>query len=187
MKKLLAIMSAGALLATSAAMAEAKIDVLPGDFLFASGAGAWGTEMTLKEDMTFSGNYSDSEMGETGEGYEYGSCYICSFSGSFSTPEAQDDGTCTLTVTSLSYANEPGGETIDDSIRYVYEEAYGIAEGDEFIYYPAGYATADMEEGAVEWAALTNAWGEDIPETLENAVLYNATQDYAFSQQVFED
>ena len=41
-------------------------------FEFSSGVGAWSTELTMLEDGTFWGNFHDSEMGETGEGYPNG-------------------------------------------------------------------------------------------------------------------
>lgn len=38
-------------------------------FTFSSGAGAWGTELHIRADGSFSGQYQDSNMGETGEGH----------------------------------------------------------------------------------------------------------------------
>ena len=42
------------------------------EFYFSSGAGGWATVMTIDADGTFSGNFHDSDMGTTGEGYPYG-------------------------------------------------------------------------------------------------------------------
>lgn len=183
MKKLIAVIGAGAMLASGMCFAESAADIA-GEYVFASGAGAWCTVMTINEDMSFSGAYTDSEMAETGEGYDYGSCYISTFAGTFSEPEALENGTMTMTSSELTYDEQPGTETIIDEIRYVYDEAYGLTGGDTFILYPAGYATADMEENALEWATLTGGWGFDsIPEALPNSVLYNATQGYAFTRQ----
>ena len=49
-------------------------------FWFSSGAGAWRTELLLSPDGTFSGEFSDSDMGVTGPGYEeYGTLYYSVF------------------------------------------------------------------------------------------------------------
>ena len=58
-------------------------DALPLDFTFASGAGAWLTELMLEQDGSFAGQYHDSEMGDLGDDYPNGSCYISTFSGRF--------------------------------------------------------------------------------------------------------
>lgn len=42
-------------------------------FAFSSGAGAWGTVLTVLEDGSFEGNYHDTNMGDTGEEYPNGS------------------------------------------------------------------------------------------------------------------
>lgn len=186
MRRIAAVLAAGAILICGSGIAESIIDAMPGDYVFCSGAGGWRTEMILGADLSFSGEYSDSEMGESGEGYEYGTCYIADFEGSFSKPEQQADGTYTMSVAELVLAEEPGEERIEDNIRYVSEEAYGINEGDEFIVYPKGFPTADMEESALTWAALTMAWGDNVPEQLTDCVIYNTTQESAFVRQWFE-
>ena len=55
----------------------------PKNFLFCSGAGGWSTGLKLNADGTFSGEYHDSNMGETGDGYPNGTMYECTFSGKF--------------------------------------------------------------------------------------------------------
>ena len=55
--------------------------VFPCDFVFSSGAGAWGTFLTLDADGSFTGGYNDSDMGDTGEGYPHGKNYYCEFQG----------------------------------------------------------------------------------------------------------
>ena len=65
-------------------------------FGFSSGAGAWGTFLDLNDDGTFSGEFHDSNMGETGEGYPYGTVYVCDFSGKFSEPEKINEYTYSI-------------------------------------------------------------------------------------------
>ena len=54
---------------------------------FCSGAGGWATELEILPDGTFSGDYHDSEMGETADEYPDGSLYLCTFSGKLSLVE----------------------------------------------------------------------------------------------------
>ena len=72
-KKIHTLMIAGMLAATMtlAACAEEAFDfelLSNQTFYFSSGAGAWGTEMDISADGSFTGNFHDSEMGDTGEG-----------------------------------------------------------------------------------------------------------------------
>ena len=57
-------------------------DSLPIDLEFSSGAGAWGTGLTLAADGSFSGEYHDSDMGDSGDDYPDGTVYLCNFPGS---------------------------------------------------------------------------------------------------------
>lgn len=56
-------------------------DVFPLEFVFCSGAGAWRTTIVVNQDGSFSGEYLDSDMGDSGDGHPKGTQYICSFSG----------------------------------------------------------------------------------------------------------
>ena len=52
---------------------EEEVDVFglfAGDYAFASGVGGWGTTMTINPDGTFVGQFYDSTMGESGDGYD---------------------------------------------------------------------------------------------------------------------
>ena len=76
---------------TEASTTEAQsedVSSLPGtypmDMVFSSGAGGWSTTLTLSEDGSFTGAFSDSEMGERDENdYPNGTVYFCNFSGQF--------------------------------------------------------------------------------------------------------
>lgn len=50
-------------------------------FVFSSGVGAWQTMLNINEDGSFKGYYSDSDMGDTGEGYPNGIIYLSVFEG----------------------------------------------------------------------------------------------------------
>ena len=61
-----------------------KTDALPftetQDFTFMSGAGGWSTVLTIHPDGSFSGNYFDSDMGDSGDGYD-ATQYVSTFHG----------------------------------------------------------------------------------------------------------
>lgn len=108
-------------------------DIFPLDFTFSSGAGAWRTVVTLNRDGTFQGSYSDSEMGESGEGYPNGSVYVCEFQGRFDPIRAVDANTYSLTLAELSSAEDEGETWIADGIRYVASIPYGMETGTDFL------------------------------------------------------
>ena len=86
--------------------------------VFASGAGAWGTELQIAEDGSFQGQYHDSDMGSTGEGYPKGTRYFSEFTGQFSEPEKVNEYTYKMTINEIKYANEVGSEEILDEILH---------------------------------------------------------------------
>lgn len=96
---------------------------LPQGFDFSSGAGGWGTHIDLNPDGTFTGQYYDSDMGDTGSGYSNGTVYICNFDGKFSTPKQVND--------------------------FVYSMKFDNA--DEFMIYLPGIAISDLPEGFTNW------------------------------------
>ena len=65
----------------------------PLEFYFSSGAGGWGTSLTLQADGSFTGSFHDSEMGDASADYPNGTVYICNFEGKFSTPVQVDEYT----------------------------------------------------------------------------------------------
>ena len=74
---------------SSAGPETALPDVLPMDFVFASGAGAWSTDLTLNQDGSFTGVYHDADTTTV---------YICTFSGQFGDIRQVDDHTWSMTL-----------------------------------------------------------------------------------------
>ena len=142
-------------------------DALPLDLTFASGAGAWCTGLTLERDGSFSGAYHDSEMGDQGEGYPNGSCYISTFSGRFGDIRQVDDHTWAMTLEDLTVQETPGEEWIEDDIRYIASEAYGLEGGKEFLLYSPETPTEGLDEEFLIWwpswnvedTGALNCWG----------------------------
>lgn len=123
-------------------------------FLFSSGAGAWGTELTLLPDGSFTGSFHDSNMGETGEGYPHGTVYVCAFSGKFGDIEPVSDYAYRMRLEAVQTQVEPGQTWIEDDIRYVAGTPYGIDGGTEFILYLPQTPLSEMSEELSLWWPL---------------------------------
>ena len=159
-------------------------------FYFSSGAGGWGTELFFDTDGSFHGDFHDSEMGSTGPGYEYGTVYVCNFTGKCDRYEEISDGIYRLHIADLVYEPE-GKEEIEDEIRYIYSTPYGLENTEELIVYLPGVPLAQIEDGYMDWIGHTHFnqyvgtnfdWYEDYPEKLPFAGIYNPADDgYGFS------
>lgn len=117
------------------------------EWTFCSGAGAWSTDIRVQEDGTFRGEFHDSDMGDTGDGYPDGTVYFCTFSGKMSFVEQVDEYTWRIHVDQVTV--DPAEETIADGVRYIPEDSYGISEGADMLLYrpgtPVDYLTEDMQ------------------------------------------
>ncbi|MCF2664884.1 hypothetical protein JQM66_09995 [Oscillibacter valericigenes] len=152
-------------------------DALPLDLMFASGAGAWSTDLTLERDGSFAGVYHDSEMGDQGEGYPNGSCYISTFSGRFGSIRQVDDHTWAMTLEELTVQEEPDTEWIEDGIRYTASEAYGLETGKEFLLYSPETPTEGLDEEFLIWWP---SWNVEDTGTLNCWGLLNQETGYGF-------
>ena len=154
---------------------------LADQFSFASGAGGWSTELMISDDGSFTGDYHDSDMGDSGDDYPGGTVYVCSFSGRFGDVKKIDETTYAMHLQEISLENEVGDEWIEDGVRYVASEPYGLDNADEIMVYLEGTPTADLPEEFLSWIAMPRAWGENIPEVLPCQGLYNVTGQEGFS------
>lgn len=102
------------------------------EFYFASGAGGWRTVMQIEEDGSFSGIFSDSDMGDSSEEYPNGVFYYCEFYGEFQQPKKIDAYTYTTEIRTIELANEPGTEEIIDGKLYRYSTPYGLDGAEEY-------------------------------------------------------
>ena len=154
---ILALSAAGAL----AQAPETVFDRIAGlSWSFSSGVGAWSTDLTIRKDGTFRGEFHDGEMGETGEGYPDGTVYGCLFSGKMTQVEQVDENTWKLRVDSLVPEEGQVPEVIEDGVRYVTSEPYGLSEGDEMLLYAPGTPLSVFDEDMVMW---THALEQDDP------------------------
>ena len=157
--------------------ADALPDALPLDLTFASGAGAWCTGLTLERDGSFAGVYHDSEMGDQGEGYPNGSCYISTFSGRFGDIRQVDDHTWAMSLEELTIQETPGEEWIEEGIRYIAAEAYGLEKGTEFLLYSPETPTEGLDDEFLTWWPR---WNVEDTGTLNFWGLLNQEMGYGF-------
>ena len=146
---------------------------------FSSGAGGWSSELEILPDGTFTGNYHDSEMGETGEGYPNGSLYYSSFAGRMSLAGQVNGNVWRIRVDELKETEKRGEETIDDGIRYVVTEPYGVSEGDEMLLYRPETSLDGFTDDMKLWAHVYDA-GENPPLELHTWFLYSEKNNSGF-------
>lgn len=154
----------------------------PVDMVFSSGAGAWGTEMTLHPDGTFEGRYDDCDSGDSGENYN-AVAYIATFTGKFDDIEQVNDYTYRMILTELNI--EETEEWIENGVKYIPSDVYGISGGDVFYFLTDKTPMNALTEDCMSW---TRAFFiEEHQETLMRYGLYNALQGYAFFEQLDEE
>ena len=165
----LVLCAAGASAAESTAPDFETLSFL--EWSFSSGAGAWSTDLRIREDGSFSGEYHDSEMGETGEAYPDGTVYGCSFTGRFVLAGQANEYAWRVRVEKLTADDPQAGEEIADGIRYVTAAPYGLSEGDEMLLYRPGTPLSALSEDALFW---THALEEETrPDVLKTWFLFS--------------
>ena len=182
MKKLIFTLLIGVmLLSLSSGMAETQLsfaDLSHLEWTFSSGVGAWYTCMWMQEDGTFTGEFHDSEMGEVGEGYAEGTVYGCLFHGKMSLGEQVDEYTWKLHVDELALDEGQVPEVIEEEMRFVTTEPYGLKAGQDMLLYLPGTPVDKIPEGFIPWAHL-DAYGEDMKE-LPYYGLYDPQEESGF-------
>lgn len=128
---------------------------IPHQFVFTSGVGGWSTEIEIKNDGTFTGQYHDTAMGLK-------EVYICNFNGKFYNVKQIDDYTYSM---SLEYIKTEG--TFDEfyyenGMKYIYTEPYGFDNAHEFMLYLPGIAVSKLPQDFL---------------TCANSIIYNKIED----------
>ncbi len=125
-------------------------------FEFSSGVGAWGEWFTIEKDGYFTGLFNDSNMGETGEGYEDGTRYSSSYFGHFTNLTKIDDYTYQMTLADISYKEPIGTSEIEDKILYIYTGSYCLGGTDTFTIYLPGAPLEVLSEDIYSWIRYSN-------------------------------
>ena len=183
MKKLIALIIALVAACTLTAVFAEEADPFFAQFegmnwTFCSGVGAWSTDLQIRQDGTFSGEYHDSDMGDAAEAYPDGTVYYCSFTGRMSLIGPIDDNTWLIIVNEVT-TGEPEQEMIIDGIRFVNTKPYGITEGDAMQIYRPGTTVAGFTDSMKLWAHLYD-YGEPV-DTLPTWFMYSYQTDCGFT------
>lgn len=154
---------------------------MPEVYQFLSGAGGWRTELYLNEDGSFTGLFIDGELGSADpEKYPQGTTYRCEFTGSFTEPKKVGEYVYSVHVQSLEY-DAPGTEAIEDGMRYITAEPYGLDDVDEILIYLPGYPVSELPEAFYSWILSARQYYQgNGPENLPFYVLGNVNGEEAF-------
>lgn len=155
------------------------------EWSFSSGAGAWSTDLRIAKDGSFIGEFHDSEMGETGEAYPDGTIYACSFSGQMSLGKQVDEHSWEIRIDKLTPDETPGQEIIEDGMRMITAEPYGLTEGDVMRLYLPGTPVEKLTEEMRMWSHLYDL--EEAPTALNSWFLYSEKNDSGFVGCEMED
>jgi len=151
------------------------------EFIFSSGAGAWQTALNILPDGSFSGEFVDMNMGDSGPGYPEGTLLECKFNGKFTAAVKVNDFIYTMKVEFIETEKPYGEEEIIDGVRVQASDPYGFDDADEFYIYLPGILLGELPGAFVDWVQMPMAWtDEDMPETLPFYGLYNAGGEQGF-------
>ena len=145
----------------------------PLKLVYASGAGGWGSLLTLLPDGSFTGDYRDSEMGTNAPEYPNGSCYVSVFEGHFTDIQQISDYAWSMTLGSLTTERTPKETWIADGVRYIATEAAGVAGGETFILFAPGTPADEIPAECRDWWPDAYRWRNGEIEQLEGWALCN--------------
>ena len=150
-------------------------------FSFMSGAGGWSTELTINPDGTFTGNYYDSDMGGSGDGYD-ATEYVSTFHGKFKNIRKKDDYTYVMQIDTLE-TEETQDTWIEETgygkVRYVASPPYGLYGGTNFELYLPGTPVSSLSAEYIDWVRTPMALDESAT-TLPGYGLYNVEEQNGF-------
>lgn len=150
-------------------------------FSFMSGAGGWSTELTINPDGSFTGNYYDSDMGDSGDGYD-ATEYVSTFHGKFKNIQKKDDYTYVMQIDTLE-TEETQDTWIEETgygkIRYVASPPYGLYGGTNFELYLPGTPVSSLSAEYIDWVRTPMALDENAT-TLPGYGLYNVEEQNGF-------
>ena len=115
---------------------------LPQQWLFSSGAGAWGTFLYLNQDGSFTGRYDDSD------GRDH---YESDFSGRFTNVRQVDALTYTMTLDQLTVQGNIGSSYWADEMHNIITAPTGLQAGETFTLHLPGTQTTNWTQEKREW------------------------------------
>ncbi len=150
------------------------------EFIFASGAGAWDTEMSIGADGSFAGEYHDSDMGDTGDGYPDGTVYHCTFHGKFGEARKVSDHEYRFKLLTIETEDAVDTESIENGVRYIAKGPYGLENAEEIALYLPGTPASELPEEFLNWMYGV-ASEEEYKPTLTLYGLYNINEEQGFA------
>lgn len=126
------------------------------EFEFSSGAGGWSEGFAIEKDGSFSGNFHDSDMGVTSEGYPDGTMYCSSYTGHFTELNKINDYTYEMKLADISYKDTVGTDEICDGMHFIYTESYCLGGNDTFKVYLPGTPLSELSEEECLWISYNN-------------------------------
>lgn len=148
------------------------------ELLFTSGAGAWYSSIILSPDGSFTGSYHNSDMGVYSDAYPYGTVYESSFSGKFENITQISDHSYAMTLTQVELDRPEGEEWIQDGIRYVSSDAFGLTGGEKFVFYLPETPLEGLSEDLLMWWHFR--YDRENYETLSAYGIENVAKGYGF-------
>ena len=148
--------------------------------MFASGVGGWGSLLTLQPDGSFTGDYRDSEMGSSASDDPNGTCYVSVFKGQFTEIQQISDYSWSMKLGELSTEKDQETSWIEDGVRYIASEAFGVAGGEEFILFAPGISADELPAECRSWWPDAYHWRNGRQEQLEGWALYNVNTGHGF-------
>lgn len=151
------------------------------NFTFMSGAGGWSTMLTINPDGSFTGNYYDSDMGDSGDGYD-ATEYVSTFHGKFKNIQKKDDYTYVMQIDTLETEETQDTwieETEYGKVRYVASAPYGLDGGTNFELYLPGTPVSSLSTEYIDWVRMPMALDEGAT-TIPGYGFYNVEEKDGF-------
>lgn len=150
------------------------------DFVYSDGVDEWKTEVKIKPNGSFKGQYNNTDLGAVGEGYPKGTTNICEFKGNFGEFVKTDETVYKISLQNMQLTTK-AEQWIEDDVLFVPSKPVGLEEGEEFTLYLPGTPKSYLPE------TIKNSW--QLQDYMEKSgqdaeipcyILYNLTTDSAF-------
>jgi hypothetical protein len=156
---------------------DALPDNIPEKFVLTTTSGIWKTEITLKKDGTFTGNYTEKVPEYSEEfGYPNGKIMLCDFDGKFKQFIKVDQYTIAMKLDTVTARLATEEMWLENGIWYETTAPVGIEYGEWFYIYLPGRPTADLDKNFTMWYINSDV----LPSTLDVYGLFNQSQRYGF-------
>ena len=141
------------------------------EFVFASGAGGWGTYLTLQPDGHFIGDYGDSDMDTR---------YECKFEGQFTDIQQISDYCWAMKLEDVTMEKEEGTTWKEDGINYIASGPYGVSDGTDFLLYAPGTPADLIPAACRDWWPDAYRWRNGEIDILNGWAICNLNEGTAF-------